>query len=164
MPVWPKQSYEELSAFYGDPDANSDGVPDRKWEDANLIGITPPYQMVLAWAPDTKLKTIRVHRKASESLAAVLADILAHYGSQQAIEAARMHLYGGCYQFRPMRGAARLSVHSWGCAIDLDPARNSLGAVPRIDRAVVAIFQKHGWVWGGNWTRKDGMHFQAATV
>jgi hypothetical protein len=161
---WPTQANAALNAFYGNPDSDGNGVPDRTWEDANLVSIAPPYRMVLAWAPETAVKTIRVHKLAAASLQRALGAILAHYGNQAAIEAARMHLYGGCYAFRPMRGAARLSVHSWGCAIDLDPARNSLGAKPRIDPAVVSIFAAEGWTWGGGWSRPDGMHFQAASV
>ena len=167
--MWPKQDHASLCAFYGNPDADGNGVPDRTWEDKNLMGIVPPYRMVLAWAPETAVKTIRVNRACAESLQRVLAAIWAHYKTQEAIEAARMHLYGGANQFRTMRGANRLSVHSWGAAIDLDPVKNPLGR-PWRDGAgmmplpVIQAFQKEGWVWGGSWSRPDAQHFQAAKI
>lgn len=169
MTAWPKQTTAELNAFYGNPDADGNGVSDRAWEDKNLVAIAPPYRMALAWAPETPLKTIRVHRACAGSLQRALAAILAHYGSQQAVEAARMHLYGGCFAFRTMRGANKLSVHAYGAAIDLDPVRNPLGR-PWRDGAgmmpvpVIEAFQKEGWTWGGSWQRPDAQHFQASTV
>lgn len=164
MSAWPQQSPAAMNAYYGNPDANGDGAPDRAWEDANIVSIAPPYGMVLAWAPATPVRSIRVHRRAADSLSRVLTNIALHYGNQIAIERARLHLYGGAYMFRLMRGANRLSIHSWGAAIDLDPGHNGFGAKPQMDPAVVSIFAAEGWVWGGPWHTPDGMHFQAATV
>ena len=165
MSAWPKQS--AMSAFYGNPDTNSDGRPDAAWESANLVRITPPYRLVLAWDPKRAVSTVLVHRKCSDSLLRVLTAIKAHYGNQAAIDAARMHLFGGVYNFRLMRGGSSLSIHSWGAAIDLDPERNGLG-VKRVEgkgqmpMEVVRMFEAEGWVWGGRWRRPDQMHFQAA--
>ena len=167
MSAWPKQS--AMSAFYGNPDTNHDGMPDAAWEAANLISIKSPYRMVLAWDPSRTVSTIRVHKKCADSLLRVLTAIKAHYGTQEEIDAARMHLYGGCYNFRLMRGGSSLSIHSWGAAIDLDPERNGLGvtynpAKGMMPQAVIDAFAAEGWVWGGKWSRPDGMHFQAAVV
>lgn len=166
---WPTQGRAAMNAFYGDPDANHDGAPDRAWEDANLVRLTPPYHMALAWAPDQPVKAIRCHRLAAPSLERILAGILAHYGSQAAVEAVRMHLYGGAYTFRLMRGGASLSIHSWGAAIDLDPERNGFGRKWDPSRGmmpseVIALFAAEGWVWGGNWRTADAMHFQSAKL
>jgi hypothetical protein len=169
MNAWPNQDRAALCAFYGDPDANGDGLPDRQWEATNLTLIKPPYRLVLAWNVDQSVSVIRCHKKVAESLAAVLDAIGRHYGSQSAIEAARLHLYGGAYMFRLMRGAHQLSIHSWGAAIDLDPARNAFGrkwddAAGMMPHAVQDIFAAEGWVWGGRWSTPDAMHFQAACV
>jgi hypothetical protein len=165
---WPSQAVAEMDAFYGNPDPHGEGVPDRIWENANLVAITPPYPMVLAWAPTTPLRTIRVHRKCADSLARVLEAIRAHYLTPEALQAARLHLYGGCYGFRAMRGNPRLSVHSWGAAIDLDPANNRFGQkwnpAGGMPTAVANLFAAEGWVWGGLWSTPDAMHFQAATL
>lgn len=167
MTQWPSQAVESLNAFYGDPDPGHDGQPDRIWENANLIALTPPYPMVLAWAPTQPVKTIRVHRKAADSLGRVLKNISDLYPTEADLRAARMHLFGGCYSFRLMRGSPRPSVHSWGCAIDLDPANNRYGqkwGVGMMPMAVVQMFAFEGWVWGGKWSTPDAMHFQAATL
>lgn len=168
MSAWPLPSRTALRAFYGNPDANADGTADPAWESFNLVRIPTPYRMVLAWDTDTVLKSIRCHKTVAASLTRILSAIAKHYGSQAAIEAARMHLYGGCYSFRPMRGSANLSVHSYGAAIDLDPENNPLGlqydASPRagmMPQAVIELFQAEGWLWGGKWSRPDAQHFQA---
>jgi hypothetical protein len=78
-----------------------------------------------------------------------------------------MHLTGGVYNFRQISGSARLSLHSYGAAIDLDPAGNPLGRAWLADAGmmplpVVAIFEAAEWKWGGRFkSRKDCMHFQA---
>lgn len=169
MTPWPRETRAEMTAFYGDPDPNHDGVPDRAWEDANLVSIAPPYRMALAWAPAQAVKTIRCHRKVAPSLLRILNGIIDHCGSQAAVESARMHLYGGAYCFRVMRGGSALSIHSWGAALDLDPERNSFGrrydeTSGMMPHAVVDLFDAEGWAWGGRWSKPDAMHLQAATV
>jgi hypothetical protein len=74
--------------------------------------------------------------------------------------------YGGCYVPRfigrdPSKG---LSLHTWGIAVDLNVAGNQRGTVGEIDRPVVAIFKKWGFVWGGDWRWTDPMHFELAAV
>lgn len=167
MNQWPHQN--AVSVFYGNPDPDGDGVPNPSWEAAHLVTITPPYRMVLAWDVSRRLKSIRVHRKCAGSLMQVLTNIAHYFGSEQNIEENRMHLYGGCYNFRLMRGSTKLSMHSYGCAIDLDPAGNPLGRFYRekagmIPRKVVELFKAEGWEWGGDWHRPDCQHFQAAVV
>jgi hypothetical protein len=121
--------------------------------------------MVLAWSPAQPVTRIRCHHKVADSLLRILTAIRDHYGTQAALEAARMHFYGGAHMFRPMRGRGHvLSIHSWGAAIDLDPEGNPFGGKVTMPPAVVSIFAAEGWVWGGPWSKPDGMHFQAAKV
>ena len=169
MNPWPKQSPAEMNAFYGNPDADHNGVPDRAWEDANLTSITPPYPMVLAWALDQPVKTIRCHKRVALSLAKVLAGIGQHYVTLGALKAARIDRYGGAYNFRLKRGGASLSIHSWGAAIDLDPGGNAFhrhydSAAGMMPRPVIDLFAAEGWTWGGGWSDPDCMHFQAANL
>lgn len=169
MGSWPLQNAAAMNRYYGNPDSDRNGTPDRAWEDANLVAIVPPYRMVLAWDIKKPVKTIRVHKRCAESLSRVLAGILAHYGRQAAIEKARLHLYGGAYNFRLMRGGSSLSIHSWGAAIDLDPETNWFGRkyserAGMMPMAVVKLFEAEGWTWGGPWSKGDAMHFQAANL
>jgi D-alanyl-D-alanine carboxypeptidase-like protein/putative peptidoglycan binding protein len=163
--AWPRQ--RDMRAFYGDPDANGDGQADPAWVASNIVRITPPYRMVLAWDKGRQLRSISVHKKCAGNLTRILERIRDLYGSQAALEAARLHLYGGAYNFRLKRGGSTLSTHAYGAAIDLDPERNAFGRKygPRAGMMpveVVKIFQSEGWDWGGLWHKGDAMHFQAA--
>ena len=75
--------------------------------------------------------------------------------------------YGGCYAWRAQRGAAKLSTHTWGIAIDLDPARNARGVKwdggkKMMPEKAVQIFKAAGFTWGGDFKVPDCMHFQFA--
>jgi len=166
---WPLQ--RDCPTFYGNPDPDGDGVPNRAWEDANLVRVVPPWQMVLAWDVSKPLKSIRVHKAVAPSLERILGVIWAKAGaSQDHMEILRLHLFGGAYTFRRMRGGHRLSMHSYGCAIDLDPEQNPMGYAwrPKSGMSMIAVeaFEQEGWVWGGRWSGQscDPQHFQAARV
>ncbi len=162
MNIWPAQG--ALAAFYGNPDVNGDGLPDKAWEAANIVRIAPPYPLFLAWAPTTHVSGIAVHKKCADSLTRILTRI-----GTELTEAERrrfqLDMYGGCFNYRLMRGSTNLSVHSYGAAIDLAPAINSLGAEwgskeNMMPQKVVQMFNKEGAVWGGIWRRPDAQHFQ----
>lgn len=72
--------------------------------------------------------------------------------------------YGGIYARRNARGLAKPSTHSWGIAIDIEPARYPLGSSKRLPDGVVQAFAAAGFVYGGDFRgRKDPMHFQFAS-
>ena len=70
--------------------------------------------------------------------------------------------FDGCFNIRKIRGSSTtMSLHSWAIAIDLNYKGNELGNKnPEMNRDVVKIFEKNGFYWGGNFNRKDGMHFE----
>ena len=85
--------------------------------------------------------------------------------------------WDGCFNLRPIRGYEQrymhlmdegstaqamdlLSLHSWGIAIDVNASWNKLGAEPTLTAGFVRCFTDAGFIWGGDWKRKDGMHFQ----
>jgi hypothetical protein len=125
--TWPKDSPETLEAFYGPLVLGASGRPTAKWERENLASFPAPYPLALSWNPAKKVSRVTCHEKVAASLTCILQAILDCYKTQEEIEKARMHLYGGCYCFRPSRGSNRLSVHAYGAAVDLDPEANPMG-------------------------------------
>ncbi len=94
-------------------------------------------------------------------LAAAMHDITAA-GLGSLIDTADFAYQGGCWNPRVSRAVSTdtLSSHSWGIAVDINVARNPLGAPPRQDPRLVAIMAAHGFAWGGRFLRPDGAHFQ----
>ena len=81
------------------------------------------------------------------------------------LEGGALDDWGYCY--RDVRGVpGKLSNHSSGTAIDLNASKHPLGKVGTFDAAKVpmirALAKKYGLTWGGDWTRKDEMHFEIA--
>ncbi len=73
--------------------------------------------------------------------------------------------WDGCFNIRKVRGSTTsMSLHSWGVAIDVNASENGLGQEPQLSPEFVACFTSAGFDWGGNFNRKDGMHFQLAGV
>jgi hypothetical protein len=78
----------------------------------------------------------------------------------------------GVFNFRKVSGQKNLSVHSFGAAIDLNTkfadywiwSKGKPGNVPvyknKFPMEIVAIFEKHGFIWGGRWYHYDTMHFE----
>ena len=76
------------------------------------------------------------------------------------------------YSWRPMASnSSKLSYHSYGCVVDVNWTHNGASYTswpykPKTDKLavnqkVVAIWKKHGFYWGGDWTGNsfDPMHF-----
>lgn len=159
---WPMQG--DCDAFYGNP-RGRDGRASGVWEKTHLTRIAPPFAMTFAGRP---IRTVTVHRKCAESLSRVLSAIWDSSGRDpKRLDEWGAPVFGGSYAYRVMRGGARLSMHAYGCAIDLDPVRNGFhDETPHfaLAPAVVKAFEDEGWEWGGRWKGRacDGMHFQAA--
>jgi hypothetical protein len=78
--------------------------------------------------------------------------------------------WDGCYNIRARRGVKRkagdailtrnYSLHSWGVAVDIN-ARSPLR--PRDneeDFRIIQIMEAYGFIWGGNFSKPDYMHFE----
>lgn len=80
----------------------------------------------------------------------------------------------GTFYWRSVRGAKRLSAHSYGIAFDIGVQYSNYwlwenkGAKEtarikysnRIPERIVEIFRRHGFIWGGSWYHYDTMHFE----
>lgn len=75
----------------------------------------------------------------------------------------------GTYNCRPIAGTDRMSMHAYGAAIDISTSHADYwrwaggeGAAyrNRIPAEIVAVFERHGFIWGGRWTHFDTMHFE----
>lgn len=78
----------------------------------------------------------------------------------------------GTLNCRVIAGTSRMSMHAYGAAIDINTrfadywlwARApKAGPIPyrnRIPQAIVDVFERHGFIWGGRWYHYDTMHFE----
>ena len=131
-----------------------------------LTTITLPYPMRLAWDLETKVTRMRCHNLVADKFLQVFRDLEQHYGYEKIVELG-IDLFGGCFNYRKMRGGSAWSTHSWAIAIDLDPARNKLketSATARFARpeykAMIDIFYCNGFESLGVEKNYDWMHFQ----
>jgi hypothetical protein len=159
--MWPPEKIPDLNLFYGDP-RGANGTPNLSWESRNLTFWEPPYPMFYSDGKMTPLRHLRVHNKCVGTFDAAFKDVLATLGLNY-IKEFRLDISGGTYCYRLERGGSRLSVHSWGCAIDMDPGHNPFPTQWKpgmIDYKFVEIMLKHGFCWRGAGHDIDPMHFQ----
>lgn len=150
---------EQIIKKYGVPNKTGKGY---------LTKITLPYPMYLNWQTKTYIKSFECHKLVADKFLAVFNDILAHYGLDR-IKELQLDDFGGCFNYRLMRGGTKLSRHSWGIAIDLDPDRNLLRETKKTARfarpeykPMIDIFYKHGFINYGVEYDYDFMHFEIA--
>ncbi len=132
----------------------------------NLTVIKLPYPMRIAWDIKSTVKAMQCHKLIAEPVTDVFNDLLAEY-SYDTLKELNIDLFGGCYNFRKMRGGNSWSRHSWAIAIDLDPERNSLNtpwksaefSKPAYEK-MIEIFYKHGFFSYGKERNFDAMHFE----
>jgi hypothetical protein len=78
----------------------------------------------------------------------------------------------GTYYCRAIAGTGRMSMHAYAAAIDINTKETTYwqwvkpdpGGLyqwsNKIPPEIVAIFEKHGFIWGGRWYHFDTMHFE----
>ncbi len=112
-------------------------------------------------------ETVSVHNKMAPALKCVKKEI-------ESCKEGREYSFNriGTFNWRPMRGSQKMSRHSFGIALDINPDSNPYcppnkkkcktesGLDTDIPECVVDSFKKYGFVWGGDWEdSKDPMHF-----
>ena len=131
-----------------------------------LTVLNLPYPMKLAWDKNVFVNKITCHKLVTDKLELIFKEILHYYGLEK-IKELGIDIYGGCYNFRKMRGGNDYSRHSWGIAIDLDPERNLLKETSKTARfarkeykPMIDIFYKYGFISLGREKNYDWMHFE----
>ena len=102
------------------------------------------------------------HRIVAVAIQGALTEIK-NSGLSRFIDTRNSNRYGGCFVGRYNRLAGNFgapSRHAWGMALDINTDTNPQGGVPQMNCAVVRIFRKWGFAWGGNFWPADGMHFE----
>jgi D-alanyl-D-alanine carboxypeptidase len=78
----------------------------------------------------------------------------------------------GAFVWRTIAGTSRISAHGYGIAIDIATAKTdywqwakfSPERIPavrkKVPQAIIDAFERHGFIWGGNWYHFDTMHFE----
>ena len=156
-PVWPAQAQVRSggSCF---------GFPGRE---ENLVSVVPAYQLFYEGKP---VRSIRVHRVIAPHVEAALREVLECYGLER-IRELGLDQYGGSYNCRKSTGAAALSMHAWGIALDFAPATNAYSM--RAPEASLSrpeceawwnIWERHGAVSLGRKRNYDWMHLQFARL
>ena len=146
---------QQIIAKYGQPGDIS-----------NLRTIISPFPFRIAWDKKTSTRKITCHKLIADNLLAVLNDLLAHYGLSE-LQRLEIDLFGGCYNYRKMRGGNKWSRHSWAIALDLSPEKNGLKTKkPQAQfsqpeyKPMIDIFYKHGFESYGVERDFDWMHFE----
>ncbi|MDR2518266.1 MAG: M15 family metallopeptidase [Spirochaetaceae bacterium] len=128
-------------------------------------------------------RQIVVHERIAEAIRRIDARItgLARENPEAAAFIASIDSAGG-YNWRQIQGTRRMSYHSWGLAVDIQPKPKEAGnkaiywlwerafndnwmTVPLERRwippaEVVRAFENEGFIWGGRWALYDNMHFE----
>jgi len=132
-----------------------------------LVSASIPFPLIIAWDKTQKVSRIRCHILEVEAVKDIFQNIFDEYGIEK-INALGINLFGGCFNYRQMRGGTSWSRHSWGTAIDLDPNRNQLHETKKTARfarpeykTMIDIFEDHGWGSLGRLKNYDWMHFEA---
>jgi hypothetical protein len=160
-PLTAPHGLNEIIATFGDIQTYvaSNGQLLARWQVDFLARASLPFPLHLSWDPSRTVTQMTCHRRMTDVFSSVFGSIQER-GLQDGITS-----YGGCFAFRPQRTGSKLSTHSWGIAIDLNPESNPQGSAGNMDSGVINIFRHAGFEWGGDWQGKtrDPMHFQFCT-
>ena len=157
----PPNGLDQILATFGDifDYIGPDHTLNPRWQNEFLQRIALPFPLPLSWDMSRRINQMTCHKRLADVFTATFTAIQAASLQDKIIS------FGGCFSFRAQRTGAKLSAHSWGIAIDLNTATNAQGTAGNMDPAIVEIFGKAGFKWGGDWHGKsrDPMHFQFCT-
>ena len=131
-------------------------------------GQVKPHMVPITWLPKTWGK--RVYVTSVNGVARKLQAVSAEIDRLPASIKRSAYPIAGVYSCRPVRDTGKLSMHSYGAAIDLNvkisdywlwhKKANPIPYRNRMPQEIVDIFERHGFIWGGKWYHYDTMHFE----
>lgn len=190
IPAAPQRfAVEELSAAVISKITNSSWKPEAPvgLEELRLV-------RVMYWGFDEKSHTgeLIIHQKLATDVVEIFTELyeakfnidkitlIDEYSTDDSLSMADNNT--SAFNYRTVQGSGKLSKHSYGFAIDINPIQNPYvtaeGVFPSegkeyLDRENIRLgmivkddvcynaFVKRGWTWGGSWkTVKDYQHFQ----
>ena len=156
------------------PDVNED--PDRFRNEAFFQkmygdcrnGSVDAHMTTIIWLPKTWGKKIKVTNV--NNVAGQLTLVSDEIDNLPAALKSAAYPIAGVLSCRPVADTGKMSMHSYGAAIDLNLQysdywfwqKNSESVVyrNRMPQQIVDIFERHGFIWGGKWYHFDTMHFE----
>lgn len=130
--------------FWFRPGAGISIAIDPSWRRQNIVETRVPL-----------LGTVTCHRKIIPLLEGAMNELRAQ-GLSRLVRS-----FAGCYSPRmQVPNDEAISMHAFGIAVDINAGSNAYGATPRQDPRLVAVMERWGFAWGGNWSVPDGMHFE----
>lgn len=153
----PKKTwYEKMCDKYGNPSPSGN----------NLVFVTVPFPLIIAWDKKQSTNRIRCHKLVADQLKSIFEEIAKEY-SEDEIYNLGLNMYGGCFNYRNVRGGSRMSVHAWGIGVDMDPERNRMRTKWKDSqfskpeyKKFIYIWYKHGFMNYGVERNFDAMHFE----
>jgi hypothetical protein len=130
-------------------------------------GEVAPKLAPVVWLPSKWGHTIRI--TTVNGVDRQLADISRELDALPAADTKFLAPPAGTYVCRKVKDTGQTSMHGWGAAIDINTAFSNYWLwqkdggghyVNRIPPEIVAIFERHGFIWGGRWSHFDTMHFE----
>jgi hypothetical protein len=170
--AYPRGTFDKPPSTNSDPGRLRNAAFFTKMYGDCTKGEVSPRLVSLNWLPKSWGKPIRITtvNGVDQQLRAVSAEI------DTLPDAIKRTAYpiAGTYNCRAVADTGAPSPHGYGIAIDLNtrysdywfwqPHDESRG-LPiayrnRMPQEIVAIFEKHGFIWGGKWYHFDTMHFE----
>jgi hypothetical protein len=167
--------YPLSTASFRAPTADED--PGRLRNDAFFLkmygdcrkGEVTPHLRAVSWLPNHGGGTVRA--TAINGVANQLEKVSRELDFLPAAMIEYLVPMSGTYNCRPIAETNRLSVHAFGAAIDINArfgdywlwSKRPDGVIVwrnRIPKAIVEIFERHGFIWGGRWYHFDSLHFE----
>lgn len=109
------------------------------------------------------------NNRASDALAAVFSGVSGLLKSEPEVYGF-VYPLSGTYNYRVIAGTGQLSPHAFAIAIDLKRdscdywqwanREQGQGRLDEYPTSLVALFESHGFIWGGKWAHFDFLHFE----